>query len=60
MPNLLVEIEGRHSKQPVLDTIKYINDFGYQSFVAINNELKKTENIKDLNSENNFIFLPKN
>ncbi len=60
MPNLLVEIEGRHSKQPVLDTIKYINDFGYQSFVTINNELEKTENIKDLNSENNFIFLPKN
>ena len=60
MPNLLVEIEGRHSKQQVLDTIKYINDFGYQSFVTINNELEKTENIKDLNSENNFIFLPKN
>ena len=58
-PILLVEIEERHSKKPVIDTIKYISDLGYQSFFVVNNKLVKTEQLKNINSENNFIFIPK-
>ena len=59
-PTLLVEIEERHSNHPVNETIKFINNLGYNSFYAKNNNLYKTNDLIDINSENNFIFLPNN
>ncbi len=59
-PTLLVEIEERHSNYPVNETIKFINNLGYNSFYAKNNNLYKTNDLIDINSENNFIFLPNN
>ena len=57
-PVLLIEIEKRHSGRSVIDTIQYINNFGYNSFYYNNKKLEKTENLKDQNSENNYIFTP--
>ena len=59
-PTLLVEIEERHSNYPVNETIKFINNLGYNSFYVKNNNLYKTNDLIDINSENNFIFLPNN
>ena len=56
-PTLLVEIEEKHSKQKVLDSINYINSLGYESFFY-DNELKSTNNLNNLNMYNNFIFKP--
>ena len=59
-PTLLVEIEERHSNHPVNETIKFINNLGYNSFYTKDNNLYKTNDLIDINSENNFIFLPNN
>ncbi len=59
-PALLVEIEERHSNHPVNETIKFINNLGYNSFYVKNNNLYKTNDLIDINSENNFVFLPNN
>ena len=56
-PTLLVEIEEKHSKQKVLESINYINSLGYESFFY-DNELKSTNNLNNLNMYNNFIFKP--
>ena len=58
-PILLVEIEERHSKNKVIDTINYINNLGYLSFFVLNNELVETKNLENFNSINNFIFKSK-
>lgn len=58
-PILLVEIEERHNKKPVIDTINFINKIGYVAFYCKNNRLHNFEELKDLNQENNFYFLPK-
>jgi FkbM family methyltransferase len=55
-PNLLVEIEERHNKKKVIDTIDYINKLGYMSFFLHENELVETKNLKTFNNINNFIF----
>ena len=57
-PNLLVEIEKRHSKENVIDTIQSINNLGYKSFFYENNELISTRSLKDFNLKNNYIFIP--
>jgi len=59
-PALLVEIEERHSNHPVNETIKFINNLGYNFFYVKDNNLYKTNDLIDINSENNFIFLPNN
>ena len=56
-PNLLVEIEEKHSKNPVEDTINFINNFGYKSYYLKDGKLISTKKLKYLNSENNFIFI---
>jgi len=57
-PILLIEIERRHSKRSVEDTINHINNLGYKSFFVKNENLISTENLSDKNLENNFFFLP--
>ena len=57
-PKLLVEIEKKYTKKNVFNTINYINSLGYNSFIYINNSLKKIEEIKELDIYNNYIFLP--
>ena len=57
-PILLVEIEEQYTQKKVIDTLKYINSLGYNSFYFEDNKLNNTENLSDLNLFNNFIFKP--
>ena len=56
-PNLLIEIEKRHSNKNVSDTIEYINKFGYKSYFFNGKDIIKTSSLTNLNFKNNFIFL---
>ncbi len=55
-PNLLIEIEERHSKRNVKDTINFVCSFGYNSYVFKENKLINTNLVINLNDHNNFIF----
>ena len=57
-PKLLVEIEKKYTKKDVSATVNYINSLGYSSFIYISSSLKKTNEIKELDIYNNYIFLP--
>ena len=54
----MVEIEERHSGNPTDETIKLINNLGYESYFVKNNILEKTINLKNFNIENNYFFVP--
>ena len=56
-PNLLVEIVERHSNENVVDTINYINNFGYKSYFFDGKNLLNTSKLSDLKLKNNYIFL---
>ena len=58
-PILLIEIEERHSKNRVIDTINYINKLGYNSFYLLQDELIETKYLNNFNNINNFIFQSK-
>ena len=57
-PVLLVEIEEKHSKRMVIDSIKYIENIGYKCYFEKNKELLHVEKLKNVNEEFNFFFLP--
>lgn len=57
-PIIMVEIEERHSGNPTDETIKLINNLGYESYFVKNNNLEKTINLKNFNIENNYFFVP--
>jgi len=58
-PILLVEIEEKHTKKNVKETLSFINSLGYESFYYNKNELVNTNSLTDLNKFNNYIFKPK-
>ena len=58
-PILLVEIEEKHTKKNVKETLNFINSLGYESFYYNKNELVNTNSLTDLNKFNNYIFKPK-
>ena len=60
MPVLLVEIEKRHTKEPVEKSINHIKKIGYECFFVKNKELILTDQLKDKQLENNYYFLPRN
>jgi len=57
-PNLLVEIEERHTNEKVEKIINFINDFGYKSYFSMGNELIETKNLNNYSKKNNFFFIP--
>ena len=57
-PILLVEIEERHNKKPVLETINFINKIGYSAFYCENNKLNSIDKLKNFDKEINFYFIP--
>ena len=59
-PVMLVEIEERHTKKPVKETISFIKEMDYECFYLLENKLVNIKNIDDKTMGNNFIFLPKN
>ena len=58
-PVLLIEIEKRHSKKPVEETIDKINNLEYDCFFVKGKKLIPVEKLNNKNLENNFFFLPK-
>ena len=58
-PVLLVEIEERHNNFPTLETIEFIKNFGYNPYFVADGNIKDIKKLKDINSENNFLFLAK-
>ena len=56
-PVLLVEIEEKHTKKPVIETVKYITNLGYDIYHLENNSIKKILNEKIFLNERNFIFI---
>ena len=57
-PNLMIEIEERHSKNNLDETISYICSFGYQVFCLRNKKLVLLNNIDNYTQFNNFVFRP--
>ena len=56
-PVLLVEIEEKHTKKPVLYTINKIKEFGYKVYFFKNNQIKEIIENDIPNEERNFIFI---
>ena len=56
-PTLLVEIEEKHTKRPVINTINKIKDFGYKVYFFKNNQIKEIVENDIPNEERNFIFI---
>ncbi len=57
-PVLLVEIEERHTQSSVIDSINYINKFGYNCFYVNDKKLISIDRLKNTKLENNYYFIP--
>jgi len=57
-PNLLIEIEERHSKIKVEKTINLINNLGYRSYFTDGLNLMSTKKLRNYSLHNNYIFIP--
>lgn len=55
-PSLLIEIEEKHTKKPVLETVKKITNLGYTANYLNENKITKIENDNIYLKERNFIF----
>ena len=58
-PVMLVEIEERHTKKPIKETINFIRNFNYNCYYLYENNMIDIDKIFPKDLENNFIFLPK-
>ena len=56
-PTLLVEIEEKHTKKPILNTINKIKEFGYKVYFFKNNQIREIIDHNIPNEERNFIFI---
>ena len=56
-PTLLVEIEEKHTKKPVLNTINKIMKYGYKVYFLENDQIKEIKEDNFPNEERNFIFV---
>ena len=56
-PTLLVEIEEKHTKKPVLNTINKIMKYGYKVYFLENDQIKEIKKDNFPNEERNFIFI---
>ena len=57
-PNLLVEIEERHTNEKIENILGFINDFGYKSFFSDGYNLIGTKKLSNYNQKNNYFFIP--
>ena len=55
-PTLMIEIEERHSKRSLEESISYVCSLGYEVFCLKNKELVPFRNINNPKDFNNFIF----
>ena len=56
---MLIEIEERHTKRPILETINFVKELNYECYYLLNDNLINIDKIDTNNTGNNFIFLPK-
>ena len=58
-PVMVIEIEERHTKKPIKDTINFIKNLNYDCYYLSGDNMINIDEIYPKNPENNFIFLPK-
>ena len=58
-PNLLVEIEEKHSKRKLVESINSIKKLDYKCYTLKNNILLETIDLENVKKEINFIFIHK-
>ena len=58
-PNLMIEIEQKHSKNNTKESISFICSLGYQALCLKDKKLVKIEEINEINEFNNYIFISK-
>jgi len=56
-PTLLIEIEEKHTKDKVKNTINYVKEFGYSSYYCEDQKLISTDKLEDYNKKKNYIFI---
>ena len=56
-PVLLVEIEEKHSKNSVEETINFINSLGYKSYYLSGLNLENTNKLNNYKDRNNYFFI---
>ena len=56
-PSLLVEIEERHSKTSVEETLNFINKLGYKSYFLSGTNLETTDKLNNYKDRNNYFFI---
>ena len=59
MPVMLIEIEERHSKKPITQTINNIKELGYDAYFFDRNHLINITENSNFKLERNFIFIKK-
>ena len=52
-----MEIEKRHSGKDVIETIEFINSYGYNAYYLKNNDLQEISKLGNFEEENNYFFL---
>ena len=57
-PTMLIEIENRHTQKPVIETVNYIRNLGFNCYFLKNNSLIGIEKLSMEDKNNNFIFTP--
>ena len=56
-PVLLIEIEEKHSKKNVKETINFINGLGYKSYYLSSHNLVSTDKLNNFEEKNNYFFI---
>ena len=56
-PVLLVEIEEKHSKKNVKESINFINSLGYKSYYLSGLNLESTNKLNNYEDRNNYFFI---
>ena len=57
-PNLLIEIEEKHTHKKLSESLYYIENLGYKTYILNNNELVEFNKIIEIKNQINFIFIP--
>ena len=56
-PVLLVEIEEKHSKKNVQESLNFINSLGYKSYYLSGFNLESTNKLNNYKDRNNYFFI---
>ena len=56
-PVLLVEVEEKHTRKSVKETINFINSLGYKAYFLSGSNLENISKLKNYNDKNNYFFI---